>query len=134
MQPPWIYLFILLFLMQYRSYIYFEEWPIPFHINMFTALKGSVLFLFAITAASVVPCGGPEKSPRTSSIVQIIFSYWSFEISERILRNQKITIGLDSFSNQRLMTHLDYTSHCIDYPVENCKIKVILFDSILPNL
>ena len=29
-------------------------------------------FLFAITAAGVVPCGGPKKSPRTSSIVQII--------------------------------------------------------------
>ena len=28
--------------------------------------------LFAITAAGVVPCGGPKKSPRTSSIVQII--------------------------------------------------------------
>ena len=70
---------------------------------MFTALKGSVLFLFAITAAGVVPCGGPKKSPRTSSIVQIIFSLWSFEISEGILRNQKFIIGSDSFSNQRLI-------------------------------
>ena len=67
----------------------------------FTALKGSqFLFLFAITAAGVVPCGGPKKSPRTSSIVQIIFSFWSFEVSEGILRNQKIITGLDSFSNQ----------------------------------
>ena len=49
-----------------------------------------------------MPCGGPKKSPRTSSIVQIIFSFLSFEISEGILRNQKITIGLESFSNQRL--------------------------------
>ena len=32
-------------------------------------------FLFAITAAGVVPCGGPKKSPRTSSIVQIIFFF-----------------------------------------------------------
>ena len=32
--------------------------------------------------------------PRTSSIVQIIFSFWSFEISGDILRNQKIIIGL----------------------------------------
>ena len=31
--------------------------------------------LFAITAAGVVPCGGPKKSPRTSSIVQIIFFF-----------------------------------------------------------
>ena len=46
------------------------------------------LFLFPITAAGVVPCGGPKKSPRTSSIVQIIFSFWSFEISEGILRNK----------------------------------------------
>ena len=68
---------------------------------MLTALKGSVLFLFAITAAGVVPCGGPKKCPRTSSIVQIIFSFWSFEIREDILRNQKIIIGLDSYSNQR---------------------------------
>ena len=30
------------------------------------------LFLFAVTAAGVVPCGGPQKSPGTSSIVQII--------------------------------------------------------------
>ena len=32
-------------------------------------------FLFAITATGVVPCGGPKKSPRTSSIVQIIFFF-----------------------------------------------------------
>ena len=43
-------------------------------LNVFTASKGSNLYiLFAITAAGVVPCGGPKKSPRTSSIVQIIF-------------------------------------------------------------
>ena len=52
------------------------------------SLKDLSLFLFAITAAGVVPCGGPKKSPRTSSIVQIIFSFWSFEIGEGILRNQ----------------------------------------------
>ena len=52
---------------------------------------------------SVVPCGGHKKSPRTSSIVQIIFSFWSLEIREGILRNQKIKIGSDSFSNQRLI-------------------------------
>ena len=38
---------------------------------------------------------------RMISIVQMIFFVWSFEISEGILRNQKITISLDSFSNQR---------------------------------
>ena len=41
----------------------------------------------------VQTCGGPKKSPRTSFIVQIIFSFWSFEISEDILRNQKFIIG-----------------------------------------
>ena len=30
-------------------------------------------------------------------------SFWSFEISQGILRNQKIIIGLDSFSNQSLI-------------------------------
>ena len=63
-------------------------------INVFTALKGSrFYFLFAITAAGVVPCGGPKKPPCTISIVQVIFSFWSFEISEDILRNQKYIIG-----------------------------------------
>ena len=80
-------------------------WPIPFLISVFTALKGSQfqLFYFAIIAAGVVPCGGPKTSPRTSSIVQVIFSFWSFEISEYILRNQKLIIGQDSFSNQCLI-------------------------------
>ena len=41
-------------------------------LNVFTASKGSNNYiLFAITAAGVVPCGGPKKSPRTSSKVQI---------------------------------------------------------------
>ena len=66
----------------------------PLLINVFTALKGSQFyFLFAISATGVVPCGGPKKSPRTSSIVQVIFSFWSFEISEDILRTQKFIIG-----------------------------------------
>ena len=35
-----------------------------------------ISFIFiSITAAGVVPCGGRKKSPRTSSIVQIIFSF-----------------------------------------------------------
>ena len=54
-------------------------------LNVFAASKGSNLYiLFAITAAGVVPCGGPKKSPRTSSIVQIIFLLRSFEISKDI--------------------------------------------------
>ena len=46
----------------------------------------NVLFLVVITAAGVGPLGGRKKSPPTSSIVQIIFSFRSFEISEGILR------------------------------------------------
>ena len=48
----------------------------PYYLpsNVIIASKGSnVYILFAITAASVVPCGGRKKSPCTSSIVQIIF-------------------------------------------------------------
>ena len=39
----------------------------------------------------------------TSSIVQIKILFWSFEISECFLRNQKVIIGLDTFSNQDLI-------------------------------
>ena len=48
-----------------------------------------IIFLFVVTAACVVSCGIPKKRPRTSSIVQFIFYFWSFEISRNILRNQK---------------------------------------------
>ena len=41
------------------------------------------------------------RPDKAKSIVQDIFSFWSFEIREDILRNQKIVIGLDSYSNQR---------------------------------
>ena len=71
---------------------------------MFPALKGiSVIFSFVYTAADSVSCCGPKKSPRTSSIVQIIFLLLVLMVSEAILRNQKVMIGLDSFSNQRFI-------------------------------
>ena len=70
-------------------------------MNIFVALKGThFLFLFAFTAAGVVPCGGRKTFPRTSTIVQFVFYFWSFEISVNILRNQKYMIGLDSYSRQ----------------------------------
>ena len=50
----------------------------------------AVYILFVVTAAGVVMCGSPKKQPRTSSIVQFILFFWSFEISGNILRNQKI--------------------------------------------
>ena len=51
--------------------------------------KGNMTILFP-SAAGVVPCGSPQKRHRTSSIVQFIFYFCSFEISRNILRNQKI--------------------------------------------
>ena len=67
-----------------KSCIFFYGHP----VNDFTALI--FVLLFFATAAGVVPCGSPKKRPRTSSIVQFIFYFWSFEISRNILRNQKI--------------------------------------------
>ena len=70
-----------------RNYV---VWPIFFLMNVFIAHKGTHFwFLFAFTAAGVVQCGGSKTSPRTSTIVQFIFNFWSFEISVNILRNQK---------------------------------------------
>ena len=67
---------------------------------VFVALKGTYFcILFAFPAAGDVQCGGRKTSPRTSTIVQ----FWSFEISEHILRNQKLLIGLDSYSRQLFM-------------------------------
>ena len=58
--------------------------------NVFSALLGTNIYiLFVATAAGVVLCGSPKMRPRTSSIVQFISFFWSFEISENILRNQK---------------------------------------------
>ena len=80
-----------------------ESLTSPFSFICSLLLKDLSLFLFVITAAGVVPCGDTKESPRTSSIVQIIFSFWPSEISDGILRNQIIIIGFDSFSNQRLI-------------------------------
>ena len=37
--------------------------------------QADVIEVFNSTSTGVVPCGGPKKSPRTSSIVQIIFFF-----------------------------------------------------------
>ena len=45
-------------------------------LNIITTLKGTHFqFLIDIIASGVVPCGGPKKSPRKSSIVQIVFTF-----------------------------------------------------------
>ena len=58
-------------------------------------IKGTHFWiLFAFTAASVMLCSGRKTSPRTSTIVQFIFYFWSFEISVNILRNQIWIYGI----------------------------------------
>ena len=58
--------------------------PSFFLMNVFIALKGSLVwFLFAFTATGIVQCGDRKTSPRTSTIVQFIFCFWSFEDSEK---------------------------------------------------
>ena len=75
----------------------------PFSLICSLLSKDFMLFLFAITAAGVVPCISPKTSHCTSSIVQIVFSLWPFQFSKGILRNQKFIINFDVLSNQRLI-------------------------------
>ena len=63
--------------------------PPPWPDGQGHGLGSLQFYLFAFTAAGVVPCGGRKTSPRTSTIVQFIFYFWSFEISVNILRNKK---------------------------------------------
>ena len=67
--------------------------PYYLPLNVFAASERSNLYiLFAITAPGVVSCGGPKKSPRTSSIVQIIFLFRFFEISKDIQSVQTLPL------------------------------------------
>ena len=43
------------------------------YINILHNIKYSMVFLLTITAAGVVPCGGPKKYPRTSPIFFLVF-------------------------------------------------------------
>ena len=47
-------------------------------------------FVLPIYCLNIGFSGSPKKWPRTSTIVQFIFYFWSFEISRNIPRNQKI--------------------------------------------
>ena len=55
--------------------------PLSFSLISLLLLKGITFILLTISAAGDLQCGGPKKSPRTSRRVQIIFSFWSFEIT-----------------------------------------------------
>ena len=74
----------------------------PFGLSEIALLSKdlTLIILFAITAAGFVSCGGPKKSPRTSTIVQIIFYFWSFEINGNILRILKLKLCLEPYSRQ----------------------------------
>ena len=65
-------------------------------LSVSIAFKGTNFYiLFAVTAAGVVPCSDPKMSPRTSSIVQIIYYFWSFEINGNIPRIKKLVLYLE---------------------------------------
>ena len=59
--------------------------------------------------------------PRTATIVQFISHFWSFEISEHILRYQHLIVGLESYSKQRFI-YLDPILVYIDCLFEIHKI------------
>ena len=58
--------------------------------NMAQALFLSVFIAFKGTNFYIFICYYWSWSSRTSSILQIIFYFWSFEINGNILRNQKL--------------------------------------------
>ena len=91
--------------------------PPSFVLNVFTALKVTHFYiLFVVTAAGVVPYDSLKKRPRTSSIVQYIFYFWSFEISRNILEISENIIFLDSYILNSL-NYLNliwiYINHCM---------------------
>ena len=64
---------------------------------LFHQLGPNLYILFAITAASVVPCGGPKKSLRASPVVQIIFSFRSFEFNKDFQSGQNNYLRLETY-------------------------------------
>ena len=67
-------------------------------LNVFPASKACnvlyFLYFICFNAAGFVPCGGLKRSPRTSSIVQIIFFFRSFDISKNIQIIKILRLGL----------------------------------------
>ena len=54
-----------------------------------------LLFLLAFTQLVLCRRVAALKSPRTSSILQIIFYFWSFEINGNIMRMQTLVLCLE---------------------------------------
>ena len=61
------------------------------------------IILFVVPAASVVPCGGPKKKPRTSYKAQFIFYLWDLVSMEIFLEIVNTIIGLDSYILNRFL-------------------------------
>ena len=77
-------------------------------------------------------------SMASSPIVQLILSLWCFTDDQRGYsgKSEIYFISLDLFYTNvyYLWSQMDKTSVRIDYPVGSCKITVIHFGSMLPNL
>ena len=59
------------------------------HYQHYHCSENNFIFvLFAISAAVGAQCGGPKKSPRTSSIRQSLFSLLSFEVTEAFEKSE----------------------------------------------
>ena len=65
-------------------------------------------------------CRGPRKYPHTSAIMQIIFSFWSFEISEDILRIQNKLMVKIHLLNRSVYFYLNsvYINLCVNSPAK----------------
>ena len=63
-------------------------------------------FFFPSLQMVVVQFGCRKTSGRTSTIMQFIFQFCSFQFSVNILRNQKKVISIDSYSRQ-VFNYLD---------------------------
>ena len=79
----------------------------------FHCFQRKLHFCYVITAAGVVSCSGPKTSPRTSSIVQIIFYCWPFEINGNILRIQKVSFMSRTIYTRKLFV-FDPNLECLE--------------------
>ena len=79
------------------------SFPSLFVSSMFQSFEKPLCLKWGSCFRCVVPCGGHNKSPRTSSMVQIIFSFWSFEI------RKLLSFYIPFLANVKyIWSHLDY--------------------------
>ena len=85
-------------------------------------------YYFLSLQLDVVPCCGRKKVSLHSSIVQIIFSFWSFEIMEYIRKNSEMNDHtLDSFPKQivNILVYFDLNQSSDDCHVKICKFTAL---------